>query len=1324
MPCGGTQVTDQSSALATLNGQACTAIGAAVDLGAVSIGGGTPGVIPPGCYYSTGAINIGSVVHLNGAGVYVFRSAALGTASNSTVFLDNGACANNVFWAPSAATTLAANSKFSGTIIDNAGITIGANSLITGRLLATGGTITIDSDTITVPASCSAATAHLALAKTVSGGTATAGQFTLTATGDSSTGPTTISGTAPVTAVAAPAGVYTLSETGPTGYTPAYSCTGGGTLVGNKLTITSADVGNTITCTIANTSNGGLSANIGLVKILNNGTEGTATVGQFMLTATGNSATGPTVISGVSPVAATNAPPGVYTLTETGPTGYTSAYNCSGGGTLVGNRLTTTAADAGKTITCTITNTYSPGGATNLGLLKTVTGGTATAGQFTLTATGDSTTGPTVITGTTPVAASNAPVGIYALTETGPTGYTAAYSCTGGGTLVGNKLTITSADADKTITCTVTNTYTSTTGAVGLGLLTSVVNTGGGTATTSDFMVTATGDSTTGPMVITGISPVAAAIAPLGVYALTETGPIGYTATYSCNGGTLVGNKLTISSADSGSVISCTIINTWTTDANQVKLGLLKTVSNTGGGTATVGQFILTATGDSSTGSMVITGTTPVTATNAPVGVYTLTEAGPAGYTASYSCSGGGALSGNKLIITSADAGKTITCTIANTYNPSTAVKLGLLNTVSNTGGGAATVGQFTLTATGDSSTGPMVITGTTPVAATNAPVGVYALTETGPTGYTAAYSCSGGGTLVGNKLTITSADAGKTISCTIANTWTPTGAVGLALLKSVVNTGGGTATTSKFTLTATGDSSTGPMVITGISPVAAAIAPLGVYALTETGPTGYTPSYSCSGGGTLSGNKLTITSADAGSVISCTIINTWTSNSTGVKLGLVKSVVNTGGGTATAGQFILTATGDSSTGPMVITGTSPVPASNAPVGVYTLTETGPTGYTASYSCTGGGTLSSNKLTITSADAGKTITCTISNLWTTAGKVVLAISKTGTGSGTVTSSDSKISCGGTCSASYTPPISTTLTATPASGSTFAGWSGGSCSGTGTCAVSSSTGVTISANFISGGIIKGDFYGEGVAGILWRNYSTGENGMWDNATHTWVSADPGSQLPVVTDPNWEIVGVGNFGSGVETDMLWRHKTYGYNVVWHLSAGTVTSEEWLPTVSDTNWSIVATANFSGTGYTDILWRSAAGENVVWHMNGLTLQTATSLPTLSDTNWMIVGTGDFKGDNSTTIIWRHKQYGYNAYWYMSGPTITAIGLLPSVTDVNWEIVGVADYNGDGKPDILWRHKIYGYNVIWFMNGISVTNIAELAVIADTNWKIVGTK
>ena len=61
----------------------------------------------------------------------------------------------------------------------------------------------------------------------------------------------------------------------------------------------------------------------------------------------------------------------------------------------------------------------------------------------------------------------------------------------------------------------------------------------------------------------------------------------------------------------------------------------------------------------------------------------------------------------------------------------------------------------------------------------------------------------------------------------------------------------------------------------------------------------------------------------------------------------------------------------------------------------------------------------------------------------------LVVSKTGSGTGTVTSQPAAIDCGGVCAANLPEETSVTLTATAGAGSRFAGWSG-PCAGTGPC----------------------------------------------------------------------------------------------------------------------------------------------------------------------------------------------------------------------------------------------------------------------------------
>jgi len=82
------------------------------------------------------------------------------------------------------------------------------------------------------------------------------------------------------------------------------------------------------------------------------------------------------------------------------------------------------------------------------------------------------------------------------------------------------------------------------------------------------------------------------------------------------------------------------------------------------------------------------------------------------------------------------------------------------------------------------------------------------------------------------------------------------------------------------------------------------------------------------------------------------------------------------------------------------------------------------------------------------------------------GQKTLTVTKSGSGSGKVTSSPSGIDCGSDCSESYNQGTSVTLTATPDSGSTFSGWSGGGCSGTGSCRVTMNSNLTVTATFQS------------------------------------------------------------------------------------------------------------------------------------------------------------------------------------------------------------------------------------------------------------------
>ena len=75
----------------------------------------------------------------------------------------------------------------------------------------------------------------------------------------------------------------------------------------------------------------------------------------------------------------------------------------------------------------------------------------------------------------------------------------------------------------------------------------------------------------------------------------------------------------------------------------------------------------------------------------------------------------------------------------------------------------------------------------------------------------------------------------------------------------------------------------------------------------------------------------------------------------------------------------------------------------------------------------------------------------------------LTVSKAGSGSGTVASTIAGIDCGATCSHAFDYGTSVTLTASPATGSTFNGWSG-ACSGLGDCTVPMTAAGSVTATF--------------------------------------------------------------------------------------------------------------------------------------------------------------------------------------------------------------------------------------------------------------------
>lgn len=506
------------------------------------------------------------------------------------------------------------------------------------------------------------------------------------------------------------------------------------------------------------------------------------------------------------------------------------------------------------------------------------------------------------------------PDGSYAITESGPSGYAASFS---GDCDSNGNITM---FAGQSYVCTITNDDI----APSLTLSKVVVNDNGGSTASTAWTLSAAG--------ATPISGAGGASSGsnfvAGTYTLSESGPDTYTAgSWSCTGGSKSGDQVTLGI---GETATCTITN----DDDQPKLVVKKHVINNNGGTNVAADFTMTVTGPSASPSS-FSGSESGTTVAVNAGSYSVGESGPDGYAGVYSADCSGSIA----------VGETKTCTVTN---DDAAGSLTIIKHVVNDDGGSATAGDWTMHVTagqpsdndfaGSESGVTIAIDG-----------GNYSVDETGgPSGYAKTLGADCSGTMT----------TGGSATCVITNDdIAPT----LTIIKQVVNDNGGTAVPGAFSGTIDGVSAVGGNTWAGAS-TTKTLSSGGNYTVTENEAAGYTVSYSADCSASIS----------VGESKTCTVTN----DDVAPSLTLIKFVnngaINDPAAPATA--FTLGTTG----GPTNISGAGGVisgPSFKA--GTYTLTESGPGGYTAGiWLCNGEGTQSGSQISL---GIGQTATCSITN---------------------------------------------------------------------------------------------------------------------------------------------------------------------------------------------------------------------------------------------------------------------------------------------------------------------------------------------------------
>lgn len=272
--------------------------------------------------------------------------------------------------------------------------------------------------------------------------------------------------------------------------------------------------------------------------------------------------------------------------------------------------------------------------------------------------------------------------------------------------------------------------------------------------------------------------------------------------------------------------------------------------------------------------------------------------------------------------------------------------------------------------------------------------------------------------------------------------------------------------------------------------------------------------------------------------------------------------------------------------------------------------------------------------------------------------------------------------------------------------------------------------------------ESDFTGDGRTDVLWRDSSSGGLAMWtmNGSAITSSNSVTSDGTAVNPDPTWSVLGAGDFNGNGLSDLLWRNTATGEVAVWFMNGSTITGSGdaksgGAAAIPDGNWTVAGIGDFNGDGKSDVVWRNtASGEVALWQMNGSTITGSGDLnvggtAAMPGSSWSVVGVGDFNADGTADLLWRDASSGTLAMWLMNGSTIIGSGNVtssgtPVTPGANWHVVEIGDFNGDARTDILWRSDS-GDLAEWQMKGTTIISsfvptAGGSPVAPDTSWQV----
>ena len=324
------------------------------------------------------------------------------------------------------------------------------------------------------------------------------------------------------------------------------------------------------------------------------------------------------------------------------------------------------------------------------------------------------------------------------------------------------------------------------------------------------------------------------------------------------------------------------------------------------------------------------------------------------------------------------------------------------------------------------------------------------------------------------------------------------------------------------------------------------------------------------------------------------------------------------------------------------------------------------------------------------------------SIYTAAQPVTLTVSVSG--SGTVTSSPAGISCSGYCSANFGSGTVVTLTATPASGYVFSGWSGGGCSGTGACSITLTQATTVYASFTQSTqtltVSVSPYYSGTVGsspGGIWCNSYCSAN--FTTGTVVTLTAYPASGY---TFTGWSGGGCSGTGTCSVSMTTSQYVTASFSSGTPVIYSVTDSSTGSSTLYASSTIVVYGANFSAGGYNTLQFQSYSGYADVWMYQGdghyywdySANYIYASLDSRLASGWWLLTVRNASGAASSSF-W--------VYINQPAPVVT------SVTDASYSttlyatstiIVWGSNFSPGGN-NTLQFHSYSGYGDVWMYQG-----------------------